>query len=234
MLFAAATALLFLVSSGFQLQAANSRWITHGNGSGFSQLSIEDHAFDYFLSQEPFIAIPGTSVPFGIGMLIQAAGVLCLVACLLAMQPPTARLRRILQFGLGFIAALGTAMICYQALRTGLDGVPFTPLSASGLAIAVYLAATVALIALCLSSPVNWPYFGVSFFCLLGTTIPGYLVTYLIIAPAVLSYGSHDTTPGTETLLAVSTGLAGLAMLLALAAIVFRGKRAEALASRAA
>ena len=45
-----------------------------------------------------------------------------------------------------------------------------------------------------------------------------------IVAPLLTFYSSHDTTPGTETVVALSTGLSGLLLLVA-AWLMVRSRR---------
>lgn len=210
-------AMLFVVSAGFQLRAANSRWITHADGTGWSQYSIESHEFDYFLAEDPVVLIPDTSIPFGIGMFFQAAGLFLTLVALLALRPGNLRPRRMLHTLLGLCAVASAALIGYQSLRTGLDGKPFAPLAQSGIAGVAYLLGFVALAVLVVLAWRRTPVLGIALACSLSTTIVGYIFCSLFIAPVFAGDQSFDTTRGTETVMAAATAAAGLAMLLAFA-----------------
>jgi hypothetical protein len=53
---------------------------------------------------------------------------------------------------------------------------------------------------------------------LVAVTIPGYLVATFVIAPVLVGYQSHDTTPWTEAVGGVATVAAGVVLVFAPAA----------------
>ncbi|TFD65401.1 hypothetical protein [Cryobacterium ruanii] len=116
------------------------------------------------------------------------------------------------------VATVATAdsfgLIGVHAVISGLIGAP-SPLQFSPVQLSLTLVGFVGLIALA----ARWlrDSWAASAACLLllGLTLPGYFLTTFQIAPALVGYQSHDTTPFTETIVAASRIAAGIAMLVA-------------------
>jgi len=219
---ASLAALLFFASALLQLRASHSRWVTFAGTLGPTDFSIESHEYDYYLPGEGYLPIPDTGVPMGTGLLLQSAGMVLLLLCLLSSSSPGGRISRNIQLTLGLLASASCALIGYDALRTELDGEP-PGLTTSVVSQVIILLGFVALGALCAMCLRWFPAVGIACFCLLGTTVLGFLVIYLFVAPMFTGYVSHDTTPGTETIMALTTAVAGLFMLISVIALLCQG-----------
>ncbi|GAA1410814.1 hypothetical protein AUR04nite_33460 [Glutamicibacter uratoxydans] len=214
-----AAAGLLLLSAILQLAAAASRWLIHPEGLGGSAPMAQDGVYDYFLASEPFAMIPGTSLPFGIGMLLQAAVIVLLAASLHRSMPGTGdSLRRaelLVGFLLGFLAAAGPALIGYHALRIGLAGTAagiFLLVEPAGLYILAASASALLVLSIIALTRNVWA--GIAMCFTVGSTLPGYLVASFLIAPLLAGDTSYDTTAGSEAIVAFSTLAAGLFVLL--------------------
>lgn len=214
-IFASGAALFFVASCWFQLSAAHARWITFPAGLDPSDLSVEDHLYDYYLASEPFLMIPGTSGPFGIGMLLQAAGVVLLTMCLLSLRPRQSFRRGSLQLILGLLLSASCAIVGYESLLTFRNGTPPHESGSTALADTLLTLGFFAAIGLCLLCARRCPALSLAVFFTLGTNVHGYIFACYIVAPLLTFYSSHDTTPGTETVVALSTGISGLLLLVA-------------------
>ncbi|MEU3330892.1 hypothetical protein ACF046_01170 [Glutamicibacter creatinolyticus] len=230
MVFAGMAAALFFASAVFQQRASHARWVTALETQGPDSLSIESHEYDYYLPIAGYIPLPDTGVPLGIGLMLQSAGVFMLLLCLLSAARPSDKIMLSLQLLLGLLVIPGYAIIGDNAIRSELAGVP-ADLNWSSPVLLTTEFAFVPLIDLCVLCWRWFPVLAVACFFLLGTTILGNIIIYLLVAPLVTGYTSHDTTPGTETIMALSTAAAGVAMLVVIFALISRrrGLRANAL-----
>jgi len=201
-------AVLLLGSGALQLVASLQRWVGFRDSRAPDDISAEDHLYDYSYPSDPWVPIGTAAQLFGLGCLLLAVGVLVMLAA--------APRRRIPAMLLPAVVAAGSfALDGAHALSSGLAGVPspvqhwldaqwfisligFCCLVVLGV---LWLRTSRAVAAACL--------------LLLGSTVPGYLVATFGIAPALAGYQSHDTTPWTETIVAVSAAFAGIAMLVA-------------------
>ncbi|WP_313814781.1 hypothetical protein [Glutamicibacter sp.] len=207
-------AVLFFLSCNNQLQAAHTRWIRYGSGYEPGGLSIEDSRFDYYLPQPPVILLPDTSLPFGIGMLLQALGLLLLLLCLLHLRPRSAVRARRIQRLCGLLAAASSALLGIEAVVTGLNATLFDRFSTHWAAIPVLALAGPALLVLGVFAWWRMPSLAIALMCSMSTSIIGYLASALLIAPLVTGHDSFDAVPGTETIVALGTGAAAAACLL--------------------
>lgn len=201
----------FLASFGFQLRASHSRWITHAEG--VDALRIEDSRFDYYWSVEPAILPPDTHRPFGIGMLLQAAGLVFLVTCLQQMSRRAARWAYGAQFLLGLFAVAWSTLLGVRAVPTGITGELDAASPAGTLETLLLILPNPALLLWALPAWLRLPALAIALWCL-GTTTPlGWLPTGAHVAPALSFSKFADDPSGTETILAASVALAGIAAL---------------------
>lgn len=213
-----AVAIAFLVSAVLQLIASFERWITFSNSLGPDALSVEGHEFDYFFPWEPWQPIGTAAELLGVALLIQAGGALLMTVGVLALPPQGAHrragartsavLRAVAEIALAGIAAAWFWTHGLHALQSGIDGAP-SELSASftwswvgfaslGILAVLWRARSRAAVAACLF--------------LIGSTTLGYGLATYAIAP-LFTGGSHDTARWTETVVALTSAAAGLAML---------------------
>ena len=194
---------LFLGSAMLQFVASLERWVVLRNSATRTETSIEDHLFDYSYPADPWENLGTTAQLFGVGLLLVALGILAM-----ARVARNGRVERILS--LATAASFGIAGV--HALVSGLLGVP-SPLQYLPVQVLLNLVGFVGLIALAARWMRTAWAASVSCVLLLGVTLPGYLLATFQIAPVLAGYQSHDTTPFTETIVAVSTAAAGVAML---------------------
>ena len=205
---------LFLGSALLQLVASLERWVVLRDSATSADTSIEDHRFDYSYPTEPWENLGTTAQLFGVGLLLVALGILAM-----ARVARNGRVERMLS--LVTAASFGIAGV--HALVSGLLGVP-SPLQFLPVQVSLNLFGVVGLIILAARwLRTSWAA-SVSCVLLLGVTLPGYLLATFQIAPAFAGYQSHDTTPFTEAIVAVSTAAAGVAMLVA-AGVAARPRR---------
>ena len=194
---------LFLGSAMLQLVASLERWVVLSNSATRTDPSIEDHRFDYSYPADPWENLGTTAQLFGVGLLLLALGILAM-----SRVARNGRVERMLSI----VTAASFGIAGVHALVSGLLGVP-SPLQYLPLQVLLNLVGFVGLIVLAaLWMRTAWAA-SVSCVLLLGVTLPGYLLATFQIAPALTGYQSHDTTPFTETIVAVSTAAAGVAML---------------------
>jgi len=219
-------AFLFFASTLLQLRASYSRWITFAGTLRPTDRSIESHEYDYYLQgfmpSERYLLIPDTGVPLGNGLLLQSVGIALLLLCVLTSGPVGA-IRHCIQLLLGLLVMLSYMLIGYHALRTELEGTP-PGTTGTGWSQLVILLGFIALVVLCVMSFRRFPGAAIAWFCLLGTTIFGYVMIDLFLAPVLTLYTSPDTTPGTETIMALTTAAAGLSMLVCMIALIRQGR----------
>lgn len=204
----AAAGLLLLASFGFQLVATQTRWVTHAQGSG--GFPIQDSRFDYYLSVDPVILLPGTHLPFGIGMLLQAVGITFLLACLLHLTGHTKKWTYLSQLLLGLCAISGFAFIGVVSVRTARTGQLIDVLSAHGLLLAWLLLIGPVLLGLAVLAWKQLPDLGIAFGLTFFTSPVGSAICLFFLAPAVNASDIEYGTFGWETIMAVTTLLAGL------------------------
>ena len=223
-------AALFFGSAALQIAASLQRWVTFRASPQPSVFWAEDHVFDYsfpydsppYASQPAILWEPiGTAAQvFGIGMLIQALGVLAMAFGVLALPGRVARRRMLVEVVLALAVATSFGLTGTHALLSGIAGTP-SPLQHFGLAAEILMVVgLIALAALWRSRSIAAT---VACVFLLGSSMLGYLVANMAIAPIFAGYGSHDTTPWMETVIGASTALAGLAMLAAIWMVARRG-----------
>jgi hypothetical protein len=198
---------LYLGAAGLQLVAAIERWAVLRATGTRSGISIEDHLFDYSYPAAPWESLGSTAQFFGAGVLILASG-------LLAMARAVPNSNGAFQRVLVIMVAVAFSATGAHALISGVVGAP-TVLQFLPLRLLLSLVECVGLILL----SVRWlkPAWPASVACvfLLGNTILGDLLASVHIAPKIVGYQSHDTTPWTEAVVAVTTAAAGLVLLIA-------------------
>ena len=194
---------LFLGSAMLQFVASLERWVVLRNSATRTETSIEDHLFDYSYPADPWENLGTTAQLFGVGLLLVALGILAMLRV-----ARNGRVERMLS--LATAASFGIAGV--HALVSGLLGVP-SPLQYLPVQVLLNLVGFVGLIALAARWMRTAWAASVSCVLLLGVTLPGYLLATFQFAPVLAGYQSHDTTPFTETIVAVSTAAAGVAML---------------------
>ncbi|WP_104190810.1 hypothetical protein [Cryobacterium sp. Y82] len=185
--------------------------------------TIEDHRFDYAYPADPWENLGTTPQLFGLSLLLLALGIRALARSAASRDGGLERM-------LTVATAASFGITGMHALVSGLIGVP-SPLQFLPVQVLLSLVAFAGLIALSVRwLRVSWAS-SVACLLLLGVTVPGTIVVTFQIAPVVLGYQSHDTTPFSETIVAVLTAAAGVAMLVA-AGIAERSRRRSAAQSR--
>ncbi|SEN81223.1 hypothetical protein E3O25_14290 [Cryobacterium sp. TMT1-3] len=214
-----AAAGLFLAAAALQLVASLERWVVLTGSWTRTDISIEDHRFDYSYPADPWENLGTTAQFFGLGLLLLALGIRALARSAASRDSGFERM-------LTVATAASFGITGMHALVSGLMGVP-SPLQFLPVQMLLSLIGFAGLIALSVRwLRVSWAS-SVACLLLLGVTLPGYIVATFQIAPALLGYQSHDTTPFTETIVAVSTAAAGVAMLVA-AGMAERSRRRSA------
>lgn len=221
-----AASVLFLVSAVLQHLASLQRWVVLAGTQIPGDVWIEDHRFDYSFPVAPWEPIGTAAQLFGAATLIQALGVLAMVVGVL-VRPGAAAGRNV---NLGLAGVLFAVLVAAafgikgaHALISGVDGVP------SGLQENVWLVRTLlllelaGLIALAALWRPRFPAAMAACMFLLGSTVVGEILANYMIAPLFAGYGSHDTTPWFETVVAASTAIAAICMIFAVGSSMRRG-----------
>lgn len=212
LVFAALTAVLLIASAVLQFRASAARWIDFGRTVEGNELSVESDQYDYYFPDGEFFPLENTAFPLGIALMIQALGLLCLLATLAALRERSTRAIVFTALPLGVLAATGFALLGLHALLSALEGQPST-LPGSGLFHLALLIGFLALCALSILCCLSVPLLGLAAAFLLGSTLVGYFVSSYLLAPLLTGYVSHPTTPGTETIVALSIAAAAITML---------------------
>lgn len=212
---------LFLCSAVLQFAASLQRWVVFSGSLGPTDLSAEDHVYDYFFPWVDWVPIGSAAQVFGVGILLQAVGVLVMG---FGVIPRIARAA-----GGGGVrhAAAVVAMVAAETLTVLAISAAFALLGAhaliSGMAgsasslqawMAVVWIPSVGLVALTLSWVRSLPAAATACLFLIGSSWAGYLLATYLIAP-VFSGASHDTARWTETVIALSTAAAGTFLIVA-------------------
>jgi hypothetical protein len=208
----ALAAVLVLASAALQHQAALERWPDDGRLRGGH--SLQSHLFDYTFPADPWESLGVAAELIGIGYLLLA------FALPLAFADARSRGHRgVVPAVVGAAGSFG--YLGAHALVSGLIDAP-TVLQSTLVAAVPGLVAPASLVALVLLHARSRPATAAACALLLGATLPGHLVAMFLVAPAIVGYASFDTTPWTESVVAASTALAGV-MLLVAAAMRGRG-----------
>jgi hypothetical protein len=211
-----ASAALFLGSAALQLVASLQRWVVF-RGSLSEPLKAEDHLYDYSYPWVPWEPIGTAAEFFGVGMLLLALGGLIMPAGMLA-RPASARrgiavLTVVLEFVLAILVAGSFAVLGTHALISGLGGVAsplrflwglgwFGFFGLIGLGVLWWQRSWAAMLACAFLLAATWPL--------------GWFVSTYLIAP-IIAGSSYDTAPWSETVVAVFTAAAGVAMIVSAA-----------------
>ena len=218
-----AAAGLFLAAAALQLVASLERWVVLSASWTRTDTSIEDHRFDYSYPADPWENLGTTAQFFGLGLLLLALGIRALARSAASRDGGLERM-------LTVATAASFGITGMHALVSGLMGVP-SPLQFLPVQVLLSLIGFAGLIALSVRwLRASWAS-SVACLLLLGVTLPGTIVVTFQIAPAILGYQSHDTTPFTETIVALCTAAAGFAMLVA-AGVAERSRRRSAAQSQ--
>jgi hypothetical protein len=198
-------AAFLLGSAALQYIAAAERWLAAPTTWTRRDRWIEDHLFDYSYPADPWENIGAAAQWFGAGYLLLAAGVLVLVG---RGHGPAHGLSRMAAVS----TAVGLGLTGVHALASGVLGAPTFlqwPIILFGV---VAFAGLIVLVAVSIRSA---PATALTSALLLMTTVPGYIFACFVIAPAVVGSSSYDTTPHTETVIAVATAAAAVVLLIA-------------------
>jgi hypothetical protein len=200
-------AVLVLASAGLQQRAALERWPDDGRLRGGH--SIQSHLFDYTFPADPWESLGVAAELIGIGYL--------LLACALPLAFADARSRGDRAVIPAVVGAAGSfGYLGVHALVSGLLDAP-TVLQSTLVAAVPGLLAPVSLVALVVLHARPRPVTAAACALLLGATLPGHLVAMFFVAPVIVGFASHDTTPWTESVVAAWTALAGILLLVAAA-----------------
>lgn len=198
-----AAAGLLLLSAALQVLASLERWGERRTGWDRADISIEDSRFDYWFPASPWENLGGAAQLYGLGMMALAGGI--------AFLAFAATSNRTVAGGLCLVAAAPPALFGIHALVSGLMGSP-SPLGFTPVEILLGMAQAAGLIVLALVCGPRSAGWVVGSVLLLGTTTFGYLVSTFVIAPAIVGYQSHDTTPFTETVVAAWAAASAVAV----------------------
>jgi hypothetical protein len=203
---------LLLASAALQGMASFERWVTVRNGWDRSDISIEDHRFDYAFPADPWENVGTAAQVFGLGTVLLALGVLAMAKTVSSAGSPAGTWNDGGLEGMLVVVVAGSfAVTGLHALLSGVIGAP-TPLQHLPLQLLFGVVGFAGLIILAGRwLRASWPT-ALACLLLLGASLPGYVVAAFTIAPAIVGYQSHDTTPSTETIVAAWPALAGLAM----------------------
>lgn len=205
---------LLLSSAVLQFLASLQRWVGFRGSLAPEDLSAEDHLFDYDYPGEPWESIGTAAQLFGMGTLLQAIAVLAMALSVLFLSGgagPRSDLISVVEVLLAIMLAASFGLYGAHALISGITDAPSLLQSAWGLGLLGFPA----LIALAVLWRRKSPAATITCIALIGSTIGGYILAAFFVAPIFAGYVSHDTTPWTESVIAVSTAVAGSAMLFA-------------------
>lgn len=219
---------VFLGSAALQLVASLQRWVVFRYSRG--EFWAEDHLVDYYFPMEPWENIGTAAQFFGAGTLILALGIPAMAFGALAMprrithDRAVAIILNVADIVIALLVAGSFAIHGAHALVSGITGTP-SPLHEYG---ALDWIGLVGLIALGMRWGFRSPAAMMACVFLIGTTSLGYFIAAFQIAPIFAGYVSHDTTPWTETIIAVWTAVAGVAMIFAAVDATRRGAQRAA------
>ena len=208
--FSLTAAALFLGSSVLQLHASLQRWVGFRGSLSASDLSAEDHLYDYTFALDPWVNIGTAAQLFGAGTVVLAIGVVAMALGVVAL--PNAAVHpgiAVIEVTVAALVAGSFGVYGAHAYLSGVSGTP-SPLQSLG---SLSLVAPVGLIVLAV---VWWRRsIAAALACifLFGASDVGELLAAFVVAPIFAGGVSHDTTPWTETVLAASTAAAGVAMI---------------------
>ena len=211
---------LFLASAALQLMASVQRWVIFRGSLTSEDRSAEDHLYDYTAPVIPWEPIENAAQLYGAGALLTAIGVVVMpfaVGTLTRLRTATRRQHVtvvvavvLVELVLALLIASSFAVKGTRALVSGSMG---HPLQLEGYG-ALDLFGVVSLVALA----VMWRAVRAAMvvcLALLGSTDVGFFLSAYFIAPVFARGVSHDTTPWTETVVAATTAVAGIAMFVA-------------------
>lgn len=200
----AATALLG--SAALQGAAARERWVVVGGAWSREDVSIEDGRFDYVFPADPWENVGAAAQLYGAGLVLAAVAVFVLGVTVAGR----AGADRLVTTAIAATFGLNGVHAAVSAVLGAPSPLAFVPLFS--------LLSTTAAIGLAVMAA-RWmrraPLTALALLLLIWLTMPGYLVASFQIAPAIMGYQSHDTTPGSEAVAAVATAAAGAMVLFA-------------------
>lgn len=218
-------AALFLGTAAVQLTASLQRWVYLRAEWIRTDSLIEDHRFDYSYPADPWENVGSAAQLFGAGLILLALGMLALAR---ASQRADGRSTQVA----AVVVAVAFGITGMHAVVSGLAGVP-SPAQYLPVQLILSILQILGLLYLCLRwLTVSWAATLACVF-LLGSTLPGYLAATFVIAPAIAGYQSYDTTPWTETIVAATTALAGIWLLIAVGIAPLRTASSRTRAVRA-
>ncbi|MBZ4487527.1 hypothetical protein LQ938_01740 [Microbacterium sp. cx-55] len=201
-----AAAGLFVFSGALQFVASWERWVTARAGRPPGDVTLEDHLYDYFWPADPWVNVGAAAQLLGLGMVVLAVGVIVLAV---SVRAGTVRAGTLWTTVAVVAVAVPTALTGIHALVSGGIGAPSALQHGPFLTITTLLPFA-GLIVLSIRWMRRSPAAALACLPLLATTMPGYLFALFAAAPLIVGYQSHDTTPWSETIIAVCTGLAAL------------------------
>ncbi|MFT2706632.1 hypothetical protein [Clavibacter zhangzhiyongii] len=195
---------LLAASALLQLDASLQRWVTARDALPPSRRdSIESHEHDHDAPTAGWIPLGDAAERHGAGMILLALAVVALAVAVGARGRSSAVL---------VLAVAGSfAVLGLHALLSGIAGAP-SPLGGLLLpAHLVGLAGLVGIAALRAGRPRARPLDAVALALVAAASLPGQLLAAFVVAPMLHGDTSYDTTPWTETVVAVAIGLAAVA-----------------------
>lgn len=205
-------AALFIASSALQLLASRERWVLARADLPADDVTYENHLYDYVWPAEPWQNVGVAAELAGIAILALAAG----FAVLSYAVPAAGRSWTIAAI---LTVVLPLAVTGTHAIVSGIAGAP-SPLAREPILAVLTLLPFLGLVAVAIRWAPRAPLAALACLPLLAMTMPGYLLALFVVAPVLAGYSSHDTTPGTEAIVAVCVALAALPLL---GGAIFRG-----------
>jgi hypothetical protein len=193
-----------VLSGVLQIVASVERWVVARADLPAGDVTFEDHLYDYFWPADPWVPIGTAAQVVGLALLLVAAAVGVLALSLRRTGTAWALI------AVGGVA-VPIAVTGMHALASGAIGAP-TFLQHGAVQAIAWAVPFLGLLALAVRWIARAPFLALAAVLLLGVTLPGYLVATFAIAPRLVGYQSHDTTPWSETVVAVCTLLAGVSL----------------------
>lgn len=215
------TAVLLIPTAWLQHAASLQRWVTLADSEPANILIAEDHLYDYFFPTDIWVNFGTVTAQYSLAALLLMIGMISLTLGVLLQTTVAPKQRILLECSLSAVVVAWFGISSLHVYLSGITGNPsvmqhwgllgaLATIAGAALAILWWGRAPVAALGSCL---------------LMGSTVVGYMIAFVVFAPIFAGYISHDTTPWTESIVAATTAVAALAAILA-AVLALRKQRA--------